>query len=262
MEQGPGRLAGKVAFVTGGAQGLGAGIVEQFLREGAFVYFSDVQVEQGKQLAEKLAKNAIFLEQDVTDEKRWTEIMDLISKEKGRLDILVNNAGISGGGGENIEECSLDSWKRIHSVNSDAVFLGTQAGVKTMKNNQNPIGGSIINISSVLGLVGHPRLPAYCSSKGSVRLLTKSVATHCMEQRNSIRVNSIHPGYCWTPMVAKAVANSPVGEETLKEMMKAKQGGIMGQPKDIAYGCVYLGSDESRFVNGSELIIDGGYTCQ
>jgi len=188
--------------------------------------------------------------------------MGLVSKEKGRLDILVNNAGISGLA-QTIEDCSFDQWKLIHSINSDAVFLGTQAAVRTMKNNKDPIGGSIINISSVLGLVGHPRTPAYCSSKGSVTLLTKSAATHCMEQRNNIRVNSVHPGYCWTPMLANAMSAFDADTQaTFKEQLKNKQGGIFGEPKDIAYACVYLGSDESRFVNGAELIIDGGYTCQ
>ena len=182
--------------------------------------------------------------------------------EYGKLDVLVNNAGISGAGLGVFEDQSFENWRKVLSINLDGVFLGTQRAVIAMKDSG---GGSIVNISSVMGLVGGAGA-AYNASKGGVRLLTKSVAVHCGTMGYNIRVNSVHPGYIWTPMVSGIVDVAPpeanLTEDGLKAMLIEKHPiGRLGVPEDIARGVLFLASDDSAFMTGSELVIDGGYTA-
>ncbi|SKA37640.1 NAD(P)-dependent dehydrogenase, short-chain alcohol dehydrogenase family [Enhydrobacter aerosaccus] len=256
------RVRGKVAMVTGGALGLGAASAHMLAREGAAVVVTDLKDAEGKAVADSINATdgkAIYLHHDVTSEESWKSAMERTVAEFGRLDVLVNNAGVGLGGPP--EEQTLEQWRFLMSVNLDGVFLGTKHAILTMKKHP-PMGGSIINLSSIEGLVGDPNLGAYNASKGGVRLYTKSVALYCARQRLGIRVNSIHPGYIWTPMVEgylQQAGNVDQGRAALDAMHPI---GHVGEPEDIAYGVLYLASNESKFVTGTELVIDGGYTAQ
>ena len=252
-----GRLSQKVALITGGASGLGRAMGLLFSREGAKVVLTDINEEQGQKVVEEIKSNggeARFIVHDVTSEEQWKRVIQQTLETFGRLHIVVNNAGIGILG--NVEETSYEDWRKVNSVNLDGVFLGTKHGILAIKNHQE--GGSIINISSIMGLVGDANLAGYNASKGGVRLLTKSAALHCAQAGYKIRVNSIHPGYIRTPMVAGAIEGGHYSEEHLKSLHPV---GDLGEPNDIAYGALYLASDESKFVTGSELVIDGGYTA-
>lgn len=254
------RLIDKVALITGGAMGIGEACARLMAKEGAAVAISDVDVERGSSLAEEvncMGHSALFIEQDVGEEVQWRRVMETIVDRFGRLDIVVNNAGLGIGG--DVEHATLDDWHRLMRVNLDGVFLGTKYGVQTLRRFG---GGSIVNLSSIEGLIGDPNLAAYNSSKGGVRLLTKSAALYCAKAGYNIRVNSVHPGYIWTPMVEnylKAAGDVEAGRTTLNALHPV---GHIGEPNDIAYGVLYLASDESKFMTGSELVIDGGYTAQ
>jgi 3(or 17)beta-hydroxysteroid dehydrogenase len=254
------RLLDKIALITGGAVGIGEACARLMAKEGASVAISDVNVERGSSLAEELScsgRSAFFIEQDVGDEAQWRRVMQTVVERLGRLDIVVNNAGIGIGG--DVEHATLDDWHRVMRVNLDGVFLGTKYGVQTLRRNG---GGSIVNLSSIEGLIGDPNLAAYNSSKGGVRLLTKSAALYCAKAGYNIRVNSVHPGYIWTPMVEnylKAAGDVGAGRAALNALHPV---GHIGEPNDIAYGVLYLASDESKFMTGAELVIDGGYTAQ
>jgi len=254
------RLIDKVALVTGGAMGIGEACVRLMAKEGAAVAISDLNISRGSALAEEIncaGGAALFLEQDVGDEAAWRRVVDAIVERFGRLNIVVNNAGLGIGG--DVEHATLDDWHRLMRVNLDGVFLGTKYGVQTIRRFG---GGSIVNLSSIEGLVGDPNLAAYNSSKGGVRLLTKSAALYCAKAGYNIRVNSVHPGYIWTPMVEhylEATGDVEAGRKALNAMHPV---GHIGEPNDIAYGVVYLASDESKFMTGAELVIDGGYTAQ
>lgn len=252
-----GRLDGKIALVTGGARGLGAAMAQAMAAEGAAVALTDLLTAEGEAVAEEIRASgakALFLEQDVTDEARWDQVIARVLGEFGGLNVLVNNAGIAEIG--SVEDASLESWRRTMAVNLDGVFLGVRAGVRQMKATG---GGSIINISSIEGMVGNPMIAAYNASKGGVRILTKSAALHCAEQGYGVRVNSVHPGFVLTAMVTEGFAAAPpeLGEAAIA-MTPMKR---LGEPKEIAAGVVYLASDESSFVTGSELVIDGGFTA-
>lgn len=174
-----------------------------------------------------------------------------------RLDVLVNNAGVALAG--DVEHTTLEKWRWLMGINLDGVFLGTRSAIGAMKAARS---GSIINLSSIEGLVGDPNLAAYNASKGGVRLFTKSAALYCAKAGYNIRVNSIHPGYIWTPMVesyAQTTGNAEAARKTLESLHPV---GHIGEPNDIAYGVLYVASDESKFVTGAELVIDGGYTAQ
>jgi NAD(P)-dependent dehydrogenase (short-subunit alcohol dehydrogenase family) len=255
-----GRVEGKVAVVTGGALGIGKACAQVLAKEGAKVVITDIKEAEGRALAEEIQAaggQALFVRQDVAQEAEWQAVVAATLQAFGRLDILVNNAGI--GTSVNIEEETLAGWRRLMSINLDAVFLGTQYAIKTMKGSG---GGSIVNISSIEGLVGDPSIAAYNASKGGVRLLTKSAALYCAKGGLNIRVNSVHPGYILTPMIEQAAAASPDGAAMYKYLESLHPVGHLGEPDDIAYGVLYLASEESKFVTGSELVIDGGYTAQ
>ena len=255
------RLAGKTALVTGAGSGLGEAIACRLAAEGACVVASDIDLQSVQAVVASLHAAGLQAEavsQDVTDEARWSEvIVDVIERHR-RLDILVNNAGIVITG--TVEDATLDDWRKTQRVNLDAVFLGTRAAIRAMKDS----GGSIINISSIEGIVGDPLTAAYNASKGGVRIFTKSAALHCAAQGYRVRVNSVHPGFIATPMVTNALAAMPPAESAEFEarVMASIPVGTMGEPLDIANGVLFLASDESRYMTGAELVIDGGYTAR
>jgi len=252
-----GRVAGKVALITGAASGLGAESARRLAREGASVVLTDMTADAGAALAEEISAQghaALFLAQDVTDEARWGEVVKAAVDRFGRIDVLVNSAGV--GGGESLLETSFESWRRILSINLDGTFLGMRAVAPVMVAGG---GGSIINLSSILGKVGMPGAPAYCASKGGVAMLTKSTALELAPA--GVRVNSVHPGFIDTPMVANALHEAENSNEMRDMIISRHALGRLGVPREIADGIVFLASDESSFMTGSELVIDGGYTA-
>lgn len=252
-----GRLDGKVTLITGGALGLGEAMARMMAREGAKIAVADLKETEGRTVADAIG--GLFVRLDVSKEDEWQNAIDETCRKFGRLDVLVNNAGV--GGGCPPEEQTLERWRWLMSINLDGVFLGTKHAILAMKR-KTPPGGSIINLSSIEGLVGDPNLGAYNASKGGVRLYTKSVALYCAKAGLNIRVNSIHPGYIWTPMVENYLAEQGNLEEGRAALDALHPIGHVGDPDDVAYGAIYLASDESKFVTGAELVIDGGYTAQ
>lgn len=253
-----GRLKDKVALVTGASSGLGREVSKLFAKEGAKVVLTDIDEEGGQEVVNEINKNngdAVFFAHDVTQENEWKSIIDKTLSQYNKLNILVNSAGILEL--KNIETSSYSEWRKVINLNLDSVFLGTQYGISGMKKN-NSIG-SIINISSILGLVGEADAVAYNASKGGVKLLSKSSALHCAKENYNIRVNSVHPGYIGTAMVEDEVSDGLLSKEELSSLHPV---GHLGESIDVAYGILYLASDESKFVTGSELVIDGGYTAQ
>ena len=252
-----GRLDGKVTLITGGALGLGEAMARMMAREGAKIAVADLKETEGRTVADAIG--GLFVRLDVSKEDEWQNAIDETCRKFGRLDVLVNNAGV--GGGCPPEEQTLERWRWLMSINLDGVFLGTKHAILAMKRKAPP-GGSIINLSSIEGLVGDPNLGAYNASKGGVRLYTKSVALYCAKAGLNIRVNSIHPGYIWTPMVENYLAEQGNLEEGRAALDALHPIGHVGDPDDVAYGAIYLASDESKFVTGAELVIDGGYTAR
>lgn len=251
-----GRLEGKAAFITGGASGLGRAMAQAFAAEGARVAIADIDRGRGEAVARGIGARAIFLAHDVTDEEQWIANFAAAASAFGRLDTLVNNAGIGTRG--TVESTSLEEWRRIHAVNLDGPFLGCKHAIPLIAKAG---GGAILNISSVAGLIGARDSAAYCSSKGGLRLLTKSVATHCAHRKNGVRCNSVHPVYTDTPMVGQMLAESRQPEKMLEAMKAMIPLGRLGTPEELAAMAVYLVSDEAAFVTGAEFVFDGGYTA-
>ena len=250
----------KVALVTGGSSGIGAGTVKLLLEHGASVFIGDINVEKGNKLVEELKHLGFvqFLELDVGDENNWENAIDQIIKIKNRLDILVNNAGVSTWETrKQVLETSLDAWELSMKVNSTGVFLGTRTVLPVMKNQKS---GSIVNISSIFGIAGSKGGASYHASKGAVRSFTKASAIQYAEY--GIRVNSIHPGFTDTLMTRELHGSSHERTDEGSRREEITPLGRIGKPEDIAYGVLYLGSDESSWVTGSELIIDGGVLAQ
>jgi NAD(P)-dependent dehydrogenase (short-subunit alcohol dehydrogenase family) len=256
-----GRVQGKSAIVTGGAAGIGRAIAALLHREGASVLITDIRPE-GSATAMEIGCD--FLLQDVADEAGWDVVIASAEKRYGKIDILVNNAGIGECLGQiSPEDTSLADWQRTHRVNSEGVFLGCRAVIPAMKRAG---GGSIINMSSLAALVSTPFLTAYGASKAAVRQLTMSVAIHCAQSGYRIRCNSVHPGQIKTDMFNKLVAHfSQMAGMSFDEMEKEWISRVplaeLGEPEDIAYGVLYLASDESKHVTGTKLVIDGGIEC-
>jgi NAD(P)-dependent dehydrogenase (short-subunit alcohol dehydrogenase family) len=257
------RLVGKVAIVTGAASGIGAETARLFALHGAAVLLTDVAVAEGEGVAADICRTggtATFASQDVRDEARWAAIAALGESSYGRLHILCNIAGISGRdpgtspvhGGPRLAEQTLAQWNSVMDVNATGVFLGTRAVIPAM---QRAGGGSIINISSIYGIVGSAGNAAYHASKGAVRTFSKAAAVQYAP--DNIRVNSVHPGFVDTPMTAPGHANP----EIARRRLAATPLGRFGTPADIAAGCLYLACDEAAWVTGSELVIDGGMTA-
>ncbi len=257
-----GQVQGKVALVTGGASGIGAAICELFAQEGATVVATDIDELNGPELAAKLKKaghEAIFLKQDVTSEERWAEVVADIDKRYGRLDVLVSNAGI-GIGAPSIVDMTLSDWRRQTAINLDGVFLSVKHSLPLMRRHRS---GSIIMMSSLAGLRGAANLAGYCATKGGVRLFAKAIAMECAQVNDGIRVNSVHPGIIDTPIWGKIPTggnatgqNAPIDAEERAKF--ATPLGRAGQAIEIAQGVLYLASDASRYVTGTELVIDGG----
>lgn len=253
-----GRVDGKVALVTGGASGLGAESCRRLAREGATVVLTDLAAEAGQAVVDEILAAggaARFLPQDVTDEVRWAEVVETVLDQFGRIDVLVNSAGV-GSGGQPILEATLEGWRKVTSINLDGTFMGVRAVAPAMAAAGR---GSIINLSSILGKVGLPGAAAYCASKGGVLMLTKAVALELAPM--GVRVNSVHPGFIETPMVVNAFRQS-ASENEMRDMIISRHAiGRLGVPREIADAIVFLASDESSFMTGSELVIDGGYTA-
>lgn len=255
-----GRVAGKKVFISGGAGGLGSAMARMLAAEGAKVSLGDINHEGAKAVAAGIdaargAGTAFAFPLDVTKEDQWIYALEEADAAMGGLSVLVNNAGISRGG--NIEQLGFEDWKLVMSVNVDSVFLGTKHALKYLRQNQ---PGSIINISSIAGLIAAHNSPVYNASKAAVWLLSKGIALHCAKQGLEVRSNSIHPTYIDTPIL------DPLRQMFGKEEAEAKLGrqvpmGHIGEPDDIAAAVVYLASDESKFMTGAELKIDGGISA-
>lgn len=252
------RLEGKVALITGGARGMGAAEAKLFSREGAKVVIADVLEDEGRQTEAEINEiggDAIFVRLDVTQQSEWDAAISRTIEQFGKLDIVVNNAGITFRNA--IEDTSVEDWHRVMDINAKGVFFGTKAAIAQMKSQGT--GGSIVNISSISGNIGQDTVSAaYNASKGAVRIFTKSAAVQ--HAAAGIRVNTIHPGPIETPMTADSRADAErIGEYTVSDNTPM---GRYGKPEEVAYGALFLASEESSYVTGSEIIIDGGYMAQ
>ena len=254
------RVAGKVAVVTGGALGIGRAAALRLAEEGAAVAVLDINDDAGKAVAteiENAGGKAGYWHVDITDEEAIRRCYDEVAERLGGLHVLVNNAGIAGVN-KPTDEVSREEWEALFNINVTGVFLCTKYAIGHMRKAGS---GSIINLSSIYGLIGAADLPPYHASKGAVRLTSKNDALFYASE--NIRVNSIHPAYIWTPLVEDLGKQHPEGVEAFRKLLDDKHPiGHVGEPDDIAWGVVYLASDESKFVTGSELVIDGGYTAQ
>lgn len=254
------RVMNKTALITGGALGIGRATCLLLAREGARVAITDVRDDEGRALAEEISRlggTACYRHLDVAREENVRTVFAEVAEIFGPITVLVNNAGIAGVN-KPTHELTEAEWDAVQAVNVKGVFLCTKHAIPGMKQAG---GGSIINLSSIYGLVGAADLPAYHASKGAVRLLSKTDALLYAADR--IRVNSVHPGFIWTPMVKGVGRDTAGGAEAFRQTVGALHPlGHMGEPDDIAYGILYLASDEAKFVTGSELVIDGGYTAR
>jgi 3(or 17)beta-hydroxysteroid dehydrogenase len=248
-----GRLRGKVALVTGGGSGIGRAICTLFASEGAHVLVIDLNGAGAAATAALLGDTASAHEMDVTSEPGWQNLTAACLDRDGRLDLLVNCAGIGRAG--NFEELSLEDWNAQIAVNLTGVFLGCKHGVKAMRKAGH--GGSIVNISSIAGLVGGDDIAGYSASKGGVTMLTKSVALHCAKYRTGIRCNSVHPTYVDSEMLDPVAATFPSRAAMIAGMAEAVPLGRIAKPADVANACLFLASDEAGMVSGSSLLVDG-----
>lgn len=253
------RVDGKVAIVTGGSLGIGHGTCALLAQEGAKVAITDVLDEEGNRLEDELVSKGLtakYWHLDVSNEKQVEQVVKEVVDLWGKVDVLVNNAAISGVN-KPTHEITEEEWDHLMAINVKGVFFCTKHVIPHMKKNG---GGSIINLSSIYGLISAPDVPPYHASKGAVRLMSKTDAL--MYAPDKIRVNSVHPAFIWTPMVENYLNSLPNPEEAKKAVDALHPLGHMGEVMDIAYGILYLASDESKFVTGSELVIDGGYTAR
>lgn len=251
-----GRLDNKVAIITGGSKGIGAAVAERFVEEGAKVVITARHAEEGEALAKKLGEDkALFITQDVSQEAEWKKVMDATIEKFGKVNVIVNNAGI--GEYADAEKIDADNWNRTIAINLTGTMWGIHYGINYMKDNGE--SNSIINLSSIEGLIGDPDLFAYNASKGGVRLMTKSAALDCARKHYDIRVNSIHPGYIMTPLVQNLMDTDPSVKDHLISLHPV---GRLGKPVEVANMALFLASDESSFSTGSEFVCDGGYTAQ
>ena len=251
-----GRVAGKMAFVTGGAQGLGACFGRMLAAEGAKVALTDVNMTGAEETAAAINSDfpgaAIAIKHDVTVESDWKQGLETAADFMGGINVLVNNAGIASFG--NIETESQENWRRVQSIDVDSIFTGTQLAMPYLKD---AAPSSIINISSIAGLIADGNFLAYNAAKAAVWMMSKSIALHCARAGYDVRSNSVHPVFTRTPIIDPMVADG--NEDRLARQIPLKR---IGEPEDIGYAVLYLASDESRFVTGSEFKIDGGISAQ
>lgn len=254
-----GRVDKKIALVTGAAQGLGAASALLLAKEGADVVLSDINIEkvaeQAHSISDATGRKTLALHQDVTDAARWQSVLDEIEDQFGELNILVNNAGI--GSIASVADESIEQWRRVHAVDLDSVFLGCKTALPLMSKSGS---GSIVNVSSISGIIASHNLAAYNSAKAAVRHLSKSIALHCARERNNIRCNSVHPAFIDTPIL-DGFATGDDRDAALAKLGRQIPLGRVGQPEDVAYAVLYLASDESAFVTGTEIRIDGGISA-
>ena len=248
-----GRLEGKVALVTGAGSGIGRATAKVLASEGAKVVAADIDKPGADETAAAIGAGVSSVALDVTDEASWSAAAEAARSTFGGFDILVNCAGILARG--TVADTDLETWNRVMDVNVAGTWRGCRQAIRHMKGHG---GGAIVNISSVAGMIGDPFLTAYCASKGAVRLLTKSIALHCVENGYGIRCNSVHPGVIDTPMVRNFFDRQPDPEAERKLWESFVPGGRFGEPEDVAKMILYLVSDDARFVNGAEFVIDGG----
>ena len=250
------RFDGKVALVTGAASGIGKETARQFAAEGAWVAVADINEAAGQASAAALGPSGFFVHLDVTSEESWKDALAAVEARFGGLNVLVNAAGISPG--DTIEDASLEHFHHVHAICLDGVFLGCKHGIPLIDRSG---GGSIVNISSVAGMLGVPHLASYSSAKAGVRNLTKSMAMHCTRKGYNIRCNSIHPGSVETPILQQ-VHKGPMEERHIQARAKAIPMRRIGQPHEIARPILFLASDDASFITGTELVVDGGYTAR
>lgn len=254
------RLEGKTCVVTGGSNGIGKATCLRLAKEGASVAIMDIDDSAGQHLRDQIQETGATAEYwhlDVTDEKAVRQVFDEVTDKLGGINVIVNNAGISGAD-KPTDEVSSEEWKQVMDVNVNGVFYCTKAAIPHMRQND---GGSIVNLSSIYGIVGAPDIPPYHASKGAVREMSKTDAV--LYAKEGIRVNSVHPGFIWTPLVKAMAEASEDGAEAFRAHLDDLHPvGHVGEPADIAAGIAYLASDDAKFVTGSELVIDGGYTAR
>ena len=253
------RVQDKAAIVTGGALGIGKSACEVLAREGAKVAVTDILDDEGKKVAEQIRENGGTAEYWHLDHSKEDEVKKVFSEvidKFGGLDVLVNNAGISGVN-KPPHEIEQEEWDKLMSINVNGPFLCTKHAIPQMKKAG---GGSIVNLSSIYGIVSNPDIPPYHASKGALRMMTKTDALYYAQ--DNIRVNSVHPGFIWTPLVENYAKDAGDVEAVKKQLKELHPLGHIGEPEDIAYGILFLASDESKFMTGSELVIDGGYTAR
>ena len=251
----PGRVAGKIALVTGAAQGLGEAIARMLVREGVRVALTDINGPKVREVADLLGEDALALEHDVTQESQWNAVLVQAVSHFGGLHILVNNAGVASLG--SVEDISLEEWRRVHEIDLDGVFLGCKYAIPHLRESG---GGAIVNISSISGLVAAPNTVAYNSAKAAVRHLTRSVALYCARERTGIRCNAILPVFIDTPILDTFQGDRP-REELLAKLARQIPLGEVGKPDDVAHAVLYLASEESRLMTGSEIVLDGGISA-
>jgi NAD(P)-dependent dehydrogenase (short-subunit alcohol dehydrogenase family) len=257
------RLKGKVALITGGASGLGANAAALMAQEGASVVVADIAVDRGKAVADKLGSAGHFVKLDVTSEENWKAAIQEAVDKFGALHVLLNSAGI--GLSKTVEDITLEEWRKVHAIDLDGVFMGCKHGVAEIKKHTGKqtggrLGGSIINISSISGIIAGANMAAYNSAKAGVRLLSKSVALHCAKSGYNIRCNSVHPTFIDTPILDKY--RDRFGNEVMQQKLGRQVPiGRLGRPEEVGWALVFLASDESSFMTGSEVVIDGGISA-
>ncbi|MDF3075861.1 MAG: 3-oxoacyl-[acyl-carrier protein] reductase [Alphaproteobacteria bacterium] len=252
------RLAGKVALITGGASGLGANFAELMVREGGRVMLADINEGMGRDVAGKIGSSAAFVKLDVTSEDQWKAAIAATVAKFGAMHVLLNSAGI--GLTKTVEEIELEEWRKVHAIDLDGVFLGCKHGVREIKQHTSKLGGSIINISSIAGIIAGANMAAYNSAKAGVRLLSKSVALHCAKSGYNIRCNSVHPTFIDTPILDRH--RKRMGDDVMRsKFSKQIPIGRLGKPDEVGWGMIYLASDESSFMTGAEMVIDGGISA-